>query len=178
MCICICICICIGIGIGIRHRAPWHEERVLGPLRLSSALGLVVFSDPPPPPCMRFFAPSGPLTINKSISLPTSHQDRFGAMLGPNLGPSWGQVGTQMGPKTILKPLPPWTCIRCCVCSLLRPSRSRLCEVVGEAGGPFLAYPPMALKVFLNDKVRSSRAPVPCPKGLLRLILGPFWDPC
>jgi len=41
-----------------------------------------------------------------------------------------------------------------------------------------LAYPPMVLKDFQNDKLRSSRAPVPCPKGLFRLILGAFWDPC
>ena len=28
------------------------------------------------------------------------------------------------------------------------------------------------------DAICSSRAPVSCPKGLLGLILGPFWDPC
>ena len=36
----------------------------------------------------------------------------------------------------------------------------------------------MVLKDFQNDKVRSSRGPVSCSKGLLGLILGPVWNPC
>ena len=133
---------------------------------------------PPPPTRVDFFVSKVPFSSNTSTHLPTSNQDRFRALLGPNLGPSWGQVGTQMGSKSVLRPLPTWTCIRCCFRSPLGPSWSRLCEVVGEAGGPCLAYPLMVLKDFLNDRVRSSRAPVSCPKGLLGLILGPFWDPC
>ena len=41
-----------------------------------------------------------------------------------------------------------------------------------------MAYPPMVLKDFQNDKVRSLRAPVSRPKGLLGLILEPFWELC
>ena len=50
--------------------------------------------------------------------------------------------------------------------------------VLGEAGVPFLFDPPMFLSDVLNDKLRSSRASGACSKGLLGLILEPFWEPC
>ena len=128
---------------------------------------------------MGFFVLSGLFRIQKSIHLPTSNQDRFGAMLGANLGPCWGQVGPQIGSKSVPKPLPTWTFIRCCFLTLLRPSWSRLCEVVGEEGGPFLNDPLMVLMDFFFSKYKlrsSSASGVGC-QGLLRLILGRLWEP-
>ena len=50
--------------------------------------------------------------------------------------------------------------------------------VLGEAGGPFLNDPPMVLRDVLKNKLRSSRASGACSKGLLGIILEPFWEPC
>ena len=41
-----------------------------------------------------------------------------------------------------------------------------------------MQYPPMVLRDFLNYKLRSSRASGVRSKGLLDLILDPFWEPC
>ena len=88
-----------------------------------------------------------------------------------------------MGSKSVPKPLPTWTFIRCWYLSLLEASWSRLSVVLGEAGVPFLLDPPMVLRDCLNYKLRSSRASGACSKGLLGLILevflgamlGPSW---
>ena len=92
--------------------------------------------------------------------------------------PKWFQHELQMGSKSVPKPLPTWTFIRCCFLSLLGASWRRLSVVLGEAGGPFLQDTPIVLRDFQNYKLRSSRASGVCSKGLLGLILEPFWEPC